>query len=99
MPASVVDEFSGSWYFKKTEDDGVVVKAKGERIKNKAKHLMEKVLDVKPALKEKGKDCAGKIEVGMILILLPFHRSLMKNRSLAVLASDLNMSSFFALFE
>ena len=55
----------GSWCFKETEDDGVVVKVDGSRARNKANHLTENVVDVKPA-KENGRECAGKVEVKFV---------------------------------
>ena len=51
-----------TWYIKKTDDDGVFVKVNGYRAKNKEGNLMERVVDVRPA-KEKGKECASKVEV------------------------------------
>lgn len=57
-----VEEFPGSWYFRKTEEDGIFVKSKGERITSKGA-LMESIVNLKPASKNKGRDYAGKVEV------------------------------------
>jgi len=51
------DAPQGTWYMRKTEEDGVFVKVNDARAMNQAKHLMEEVVNVRP-----GKS-AGKVEV------------------------------------